>query len=452
MKIEIPDEPKIVINSLIKAGFEAGIVGGCVRDTLMKQTPNDWDICTSATPNEIINTFTNYKILTIGLKHGTITVIINHQQIEITTYRIDGKYTDKRRPDSVKFTKNLILDLSRRDFTQNAIFYNDLVGFIDPFNGIDDIENKTIKCVGKADKRFKEDALRILRALRFSSTLGFQIEPETKTAIFENVELLDNISKERIAEEFVKLLSGKNASNVLKEYQNIIAYIIPEIKASFNFKQKTKYHMYDVWTHTLKAIDATNEPLLKVVMFFHDIGKPDSFSLDSKNICHFYGHAKKSYDKTKKIFKRLHLSSVQSFSKNDIKDILTLIKYHDLRFKPEKKPIKKVLYLLNGQHSLFEQLIQVMIADTMAKNTNIIPEKLLEIQKIQKIHAEIKKNNECLSLKQLKVSGQDMINIGYENKDIGNILHKILTKVIEDKLKNEKNELLRFATEYYNKK
>lgn len=367
MKINIPETPSLALKMLNNAGFEAGVVGGCTRDAILGKTPEDWDICTSATPNEIQTIFKNFKQLTVGLKHGTVVIFINNEKIEITTYRIEKGYSDGRRPDKVIYTRNLIEDLSRRDYTLNAIFYNEKHGIIDPFNGVSHIQNKIIMSVGDSDERFKEDSLRILRGIRFASTLGFNIEKTTKDAMINNKELLKNISNERIVVEFIKMLLGSNAITILDEFKEIIAYIIPETKSIMGFNQSNPYHIHDIWKHTLVAVNNIDALLLKLTMFFHDIGKPSCYTIDEKGIGHFYGHPEASVKIASKIFKRMRLTSACGITKNDIYDILELIKYHDILIEPKKKSIRKMLSRLGGREIQFQRLLQVKKADFSAQ-------------------------------------------------------------------------------------
>lgn len=445
MKIKITIPPKIlfVINLLRNSGYEAGVVGGCTRDSIMGICPNDWDICTSATPKEIQNVFKDFKQLDMGLKHGTIVVIIDNEEIEITTYRIDGTYSDGRRPDKVNFTRNLIEDLSRRDYTINAIFYNDEEGIIDPFNGTMDIKNKLIKSVGNADKRFKEDALRILRGIRLASKLGFFIEENTKKAMFSNKELLKKISQERITIEFIKLIQGKDAVKVLDEFKDIICYIIPEITPMIGFNQNNPYHIYDVWHHSLIAVKNTDNLILRLTMLFHDIGKPYCYTLDEKAIGHFYGHEDISAKLTSEIFKRMKITNSESLSKDDVKTIIKLIKYHDITIEHNKKDVKKWLFKLDGDEKLFKLLLEVKKIDTLAKCPKIQDEILNSINTIEVILKEILAENPCITLKDLSISGKDLINLGIpKGKKIGEILNILLQDVINEKIPNNKELLL----------
>ena len=448
-KIKIPKNPALAVKMLIDSGFEAGIVGGCIRDALMNKIPHDWDICTSATPDEIQAVFQDFKKLTVGLKHGTIVVFIKGEELEITTYRIDGLYSDGRRPDTVSFTRNLVEDLSRRDYTQNAIFFNESVGIIDPFNGVSDIEHKIIRCVGDPNKRLKEDALRILRGIRFASNLDFIVEEPTKTAMFSNKELLINISKERIAVEFIKMLQGKNVMNTLDEFQEIISCIIPETKAMIGFKQNNPYHCYDIWKHTLVSVNNVEGLILRLTMFFHDVGKPNCYSIDAQGIGHFYGHADESVQLASEIFKRMKLTNSESISKNDIKIIIELIKYHDIIIEPRKKSVRKILSKLDGNIEQFQRLLLIKKADILAQAPNKISVRLKEIDSIQEIFNGVIKENTCTTLKSLAINGKDLIAIGIPaGNKIGEILNQLLEDVLSENLSNEKESLLTAAQKY----
>lgn len=451
VRINIPKNPALAIKMLIDAGFEAGIVGGCTRDAIMGETPHDWDICTSATPEEIQSIFKDFKKLTIGLKHGTVVVIMNNEEIEITTYRIDGEYSDGRRPNNVYFTKNLIEDLSRRDYTQNAIFFNEFHGIIDPFNGVSDIEHKIIRCVGNANKRLQEDALRILRGIRFASKQGFEIEESTKIAMLRNKELLKNISKERISVEFVKMLQGKNALNILDEFQEVIAYIIPETKAMMGFDQHNPHHIYDVWRHTLAAVNNAHGLILKLTMFFHDIAKPSCYNLDDKKIGHFYGHADSSAKITSEIFKRMKITNAEEISTSDLKDIIELIKYHDTMIQPTKQSVKKMLSKLDGNIMQFHRLLSVKRADALAQSPDNLSVRLKEINTIETILNEVLIEHNCITLKDLAITGKDIIALGIPaGKKIGELLSKLLEDVIEENISNEKEALLLQVQNYVN--
>lgn len=443
MKINIPETPSLVLEMLDHAGFEAGIVGGCTRDAILGKIPEDWDICTSATPKEIQSVFKDYKQLNVGLKHGTVVVFINNEKVEITTFRIDKGYSDGRRPDKVTYTRNLLEDLSRRDYTLNAIFYNEKSGIVDHFNGVYHIQNKIIMSVGNADKRFKEDSLRILRGIRLASTLGFNIEKSTKDAMINNKELLKNISNERIVVEFIKMIEGTNAINVCDEFKEIISYIIPETKLTIGFNQNNPYHIHDIWKHTLVAVNNIDGLLLKLAMFFHDIGKPNCYTIDEKGIGHFYGHPEASVKIASEIFNRMRFTSASGINKEDINDILELIKYHDILIEPKKKSIKKMLSRLNGRTVQFQRLLQVKKADFSAQSPDKLATRLKYINEIEEKFMEIINENPCTTLKDLEVNGRDLIEIGVPaGKRMGEILNILLDEVINDNLDNNKEALL----------
>lgn len=435
MNIIFPNQVKTVISALEKNGFEAYIVGGCVRDSIIKKTPPDWDITTSALPNEVLTVFKDFKTIQTGLKHGTVTVIIDSMLLEITTFRVDGDYLDNRRPEKVKFCTTLKEDLSRRDFTMNAIAYNNHFGLVDPFGGKNDIESKMIRCVGNADLRFSEDALRILRALRFSSVLGFELEKLTSDSVHKNAHLLQNISKERIASELLKILCGDNVYDVLMNYRDVFAIIIPQIEPMFDFEQHNKHHIFDVWEHTVVAIShAKKDPIIRLALLLHDIGKPSCFTKGDDGIGHFYGHANASVVISEDILSNFKFS-------NDIKStVLTLVKYHDYHISPDKKTVKKRLAKLSKP--IIYQLLEIKLADSLAQN----PDFSHFEQNYFKIHSiieDIIKNDECFKTCDLAINGNDLIDIGIpKGKKIGKILNQLLSDVIDGNLENNKKSLI----------
>ena len=414
-------------------------MGGCVRDSLLGKEPKDWDICTSALPEKTQKIFSGHHIIETGLQHGTITLMLNHKPFEITTYRVDGVYSDNRRPDKVEFVSSLKEDLSRRDFTINAMAYNPEKNIADFFGGVTDLQNKIIRCVGDADRRFGEDALRIMRALRFSSTLDFSISEDTSKAIFRNKELLKNISVERISVELNKLLTGINPADVLDFYTEIITVIIPEIKDTVGFKQNNKWHYLDVWQHTLKSvISAPNDIILRLVMLFHDIGKPCCYTEDNEKNGHFYRHPQVSHDMAKIILKHL------KYDNATIDNVLKLILYHDAEIKPQNKSIKRWLKKI-GEEKL-RQLLDVKRADNKAQNLKLTEEQLKILDRIEIMLNEIILQNQCFSLKDLKVNGRDLIDFGIpEGVSIGLILNQLVDMVIDELIENDREKLLEAA-------
>ena len=465
---ELPDYVLYVLKKLSSRGFEAYIVGGCVRDIMLQKIPSDFDITTNALPFEIKKCFEEHKIIDIGEKHGTVTIIIDSRKIEITTYRIDGTYSNNRHPDKDTFSCNLYDDLKRRDFTINAMamkssgeltdnfngrsdlknkiirtvgnpakrFTEDALRILrDNFNGRSDLKNKIIRTVGNPAKRFTEDALRILRALRFASQLGFHIENKTSEMLHQYAYLIKNISAERIREEFVKILLGNSAEKILREYCDVIEVFIPEIKKSYGFKQYSPYHKYDVWEHTIHAVGASvPEKNVRTAMFFHDIAKPDCFKLDKNGRGHFKGHAVKSAEMTYDILKRLR------FSLKDIKDIICVIYHHsdELDNKPEIKLLMNKIGIKN-----FINLLNVQRADSMSKQ-EFCRERLKKSNWQEKTAKEIIQNKECYTLKGLAVNGNDLMKLGYKGKENGKMLEYLLKEVIYENLENNKISIINY--------
>ena len=441
--VRLPEDVKFILDTLHKNGLEGYVVGGCVRDTLLGKEPKDWDVCTNAKPEKVMSVFEGFNIIPTGLQHGTVTVVINHIGYEITTYRVDGDYSDGRHPDSVSFTSSLAEDLSRRDFTVNALAYNEVEGIVDIFGGIEDLRRKRIKCVGKAVDRFNEDALRILRALRFSSVLDFDIDIETKKAIFEVYKNLDKIAKERINAEFSKLILGVNNVKILREYEKVIFYIIPELKKLKGFEQNNPYHTFDVWVHSLKTLYEIKEKdlELRLAALFHDIAKPDCYSIDEKGIGHFYEHPEKSSEITENIMKDL------KFSNEEISVVTTLIKNHDNQLSNTKKCLRKILNKM--EMSLLLRLLELKKADIKAQNPKYI-DRLSDIEKFEKVIENFSVEDECFSLKHLKVNGNDLISMGIKpGKQMGEILNNLLSLVVDEQLLNERDELLKYIQNNY---
>lgn len=441
MKILLPDNVKEIIKNLTDNGFEAFIVGGCVRDSVLGLTPHDWDICTSAKPEEIKQCFKDYNTFDSGIKHGTISIVIEKEVFEVTTYRIDGEYTDNRHPESVTFTDDITKDLGRRDFTINAMAYNECQGLVDPFDGRTDLKNGLIRCVRKPDERFVEDALRIIRALRFASVYNFRIEEQTATSVHKNANLLLNIAVERISAEFNRLICGGGAEIILNDYRDVFAVIIPEIIPMFDFDQHTKHHNRDVWrhtTHSIASIEATS--LLRITMLFHDLGKPKACKRDPDGTCHFKGHPKHSAIMAEEILLRL------KYPKDFIEQCIKLIIYHDVRFNGSKRQLKHVMNAIGEKNVEF--LLKVQHADIMAQSDYKHKEKLQTLDLACKVFKEILAEQSCFTLKQLDLNGYDLMNIGIKDgKEIGRILKLLLSFVIDEKIQNEKSALLKKAKE-----
>jgi tRNA nucleotidyltransferase (CCA-adding enzyme) len=432
MIIKLPGEVQFIIGTLENRGYGAYAVGGCVRDSLLGKEPQDWDICTSALPEQTMGCFDGYHIIETGMKHGTITLMLNHQPFEITTYRVDGKYTDGRRPDSVKFVSVLKRDLARRDFTIGAMAYNPKTGLVDYYGGQQDLANGTIKCVGNPDKRFQEDALRIMRALRFAAVFGFTIDTDTARAMHNNRTLLKNIAAERIAVELNKLLMGDRVSEVLSAHISVLTGIIPEFEPAVGFGQNNPYHCYDVMTHTLASIDAAPKDLIiRLTMLFHDIGKPSSYTESADGVGHFYGHPQVGTDMARDILARL------KYDNDTIKAVTQLVLYHDTDVRASRKIIKRSLSKLGEER--FRQLIEVKRADTLAHSESVRAEGLSLLDDVMVVLDEIIEQQQCFSLKDLAVNGRDLIDAGVtEGVQIGKILSRLLDMVINESIENDK--------------
>ncbi len=443
MIINIPSQVNTVLELLSAVGYDAYIVGGAVRDAVMGKDANDWDIATSSSPQQNKDIFSNYKVIETGIKHGTITVIIDNMHIEITTFREETGYSDNRHPDSVEFTNDICLDLARRDFTCNAIAYNTKVGFVDPFSGLKDIKDKVIKSVGDPDKRFNEDGLRILRALRFSQTLGFKIDNKTSESIHKNKGLLENISEERIFSELRKTLAYCS-SDFLLEYSDIIFQIIPELKREKGCTQHHERHIYDVWHHTCVAVEnAPNIDDVRLAVLLHDIGKPSCKTTDANGVDHFYGHGEVGSKITYDILTRFKAS-------NKIREKITnLIYYHD--FAPDtisKKTYRK--YISRFGEEFVKELFYIRKADVSAQNPAFLQSSLEQSEIGLKIFNEVITENNCFSIKDLDVNGIDLIKEGFvPSEQMGKILNQLFDEVISDKLQNNKAALIKRAKELY---
>lgn len=447
-KIDVPTGAREVIEKLQAAGHEAYVVGGCVRDSILGLKPNDWDICTSANPDEVIEVLGSYEIIPTGLKHGTVTalagdgIVSKYVGYEITTFRKDGEYKDNRHPESVEFVKSLKEDLARRDFTINAMAYSDATGVVDYFGGIDDLNNKVISCVGNPDDRFNEDALRMMRAMRFSSTYGFSIAKETAESIHRNKALLDNIAVERIQTELIKTLFGNGVLDVLLEYSDVIAQIIPEIKPCIGFEQNNPYHIYNVYDHIAHAVSnyKGDDVSIKVALLLHDIGKPQCYVEDERG-GHFYGHSEPSYDIAKKVVERLRFDSKTQT------EVAELVLYHDTKVEPTTKAVKRWLNKLGEQR--FLQFLDVRMADMLAHTPGTQQSRIERCQAIRKIFDDVIAESQCFSLKDLKINGNHIISLGcHEGKMVGAILNWLLGSVIDGDIPNDYESLLEEAKKY----
>ncbi len=443
MTLKIPEDVKIILNTLKENGYDAFVVGGCVRDAVLGIEPKDWDITTSAKPEEIKECFKPYHLISVGEQHGTVGVVINKKVYEVTTYRIDGNYSDSRHPEQVTFTDDIEIDLSRRDFTVNAMAYNEEKGLVDPFGGERDLKYMALRCVGNPDKRFIEDALRILRCLRFASVYNFSIESNTAVSIIRNKKLLSNISEERIASELNLIICGKNVNFILRRYKDVFAVFLPEIVSTFDFAQNTPHHNKTVWRHiTASVSNIEADTLLRMVMLLHDIGKPLALRTDKKGIDHFKGHNHFSAVLAKTALQRL------KYPTKFIEDAVTLIEYHDSRTSDNKKQIKHILKKIGEEN--FKRLIKVQRADILAQSKYMRESKLNNLELSQKAFDEIQENNECYKIRDLKINGSDLIHLGItDGKTIGDILEILLDSVIDETIENDRVSLKKKALELY---
>jgi tRNA nucleotidyltransferase (CCA-adding enzyme) len=400
--------------------------------------PKDYDITTSALPEETKAVFREYRVIETGIQHGTVTVMMEGMPLEITTYRTEGTYSDNRHPDSVSFTTSLREDVARRDFTMNAIAYSPTRGLIDHFGGEADIRAGIIRCVGDPDTRFREDALRMMRGIRFASVLGFRMEDDTAAAIRGNKERIPTVSAERIRVELTKLLCGVNVKNVLMDWWDVLGVVIPEILPMHNFDQKTPYHIYDVWEHTAVAVSETPPVThLRLSAFLHDIGKPSSFFTDEKGIGHFYGHPAVSAEMAEEILARLKYDNVTRCR------VITLVKEHDRIIEPTETAVKRALSRLTPE--VFFNLLAIKRADNLAQSPNY-RDRLETYDAIEAMAQDILEKNECISVAALAVNGSDLIALGMKpGKEIGEMLSHLLEQVIRGKLENEQEELLSYV-------
>ena len=472
---QIPKEVRYLFHCFEHAGFQLFLVGGCVRNIVAGKPVNDWDLCTNASPEQMIKLiddlsavqdnieriyrpiyslygeeFKKVELKTIptGIKHGTVTVVVDGTPFEITTYRCDGEYSDGRHPDSVSFTNNLIEDLKRRDFTMNAIAYNPSVGFVDPFGGVKDIRSHYVRCVGNPNDRLHEDGLRVLRAIRFAAQMGYMIEAETARAVHSCKNLLENISVERIQSELCKILSSKVCGNrILDDFSDVICVFIPEIKPMIGFEQNNPWHSYDVWGHTLACMGAINsysteDINTRLSILFHDIGKPFCYSEDDNGVGHFYGHAKVSAEITESVMRRLR------FSNEIVESVVELVKSHDIQFEPTVSAAKKALNRM-GDIQLF-RLIQLRLCDIFGQNRDFLIERANKINMFRACVYKVLEDQSCFKIKDLAVNGNDLMEIGIpEGKDIGLVLSHLLNVVIDGEVENNKDELIQMAKEFY---
>ncbi len=424
MQLTLPPNVNTIIHTLDNAGFEAFAVGGCVRDSLLHRTPEDWDITTSALPKEVKQHFR--RTIDTGIQHGTVTVMLDKTGYEVTTYRIDGAYEDNRHPSDVTFTRNLTEDLKRRDFTINAMAYNDCEGLIDVFGGMQDLKDKCIRAVGNPKERFGEDALRILRALRFSAQLGYEIEPDTRAAIRELAPTLANISAERIRTELIKLLVSSHPELLRDAYEaGVTKVFLPEFDVMMQTSQNNPHHNGTVGEHTIRSVCAVApDKNLRLSMLLHDVGKPECRTEDEQHIHHFHGHCEVSSDMTREILRRL------KFDNDTIHIVSRVVKYHDYNPLLQKSAVRRAMNKVG--EDIFPMLFAVKRADIMAQSDYQKEEKLQYVDDLQKMYEDIIAARDCVSLKSLAITGKEVIQAGMKpGKGIGQVLERLLEDVLE---------------------
>ncbi len=435
VRIQLPRKAEDIIEKIQTAGYEAYAVGGCIRDSILGKEPDDWDITTSAKPEEVKMLFD--RTIDTGIQHGTVTVMIGKEGFEITTYRIDGKYEDSRHPKDVTFTSNLKEDLRRRDFTINAMAYNSKDGLIDLYEGVQDMKQGLIRCVGDAEERFTEDALRMMRAVRFSAQLGYAIEENTKKAIRKLAPTIQNISAERIRTELVKLMTSAHPDFFRIAYETgITAQVFPEFDICMETEQNNPHHCYSVGEHILHTLSyVENDKVLRLAMLFHDIGKPRTLTIDEEGITHNHGHAAVGEELTVRILKRL------KFDNDTIDKVKKLVRYHDRKIETNAKSVRRAVSDIG--EDIFPLLFSVKYADIMAQSEYQRDEKLSELETLKSIYGRIIEEKNCLSLKDLAVTGGDLIAAGMKpGREIGTALHKLLEVVLEEPEHNQKEYLL----------
>ena len=443
MEIYVPENIVKILETLEDKGFKAYIAGGCVRDSILGKEPNDYDITTSALPEQVKECLEGYHIIDTGIQHGTVTVVSDDDYVEVTTFRVDGEYKDHRRPESVEFSAEIEDDLSRRDFTINAMAYNLKTGLVDKFDGQKDLFRQRIRCVGNPEERFEEDALRIMRALRFASQLNYEIDDMTSDAIHKKKHLLTEVSNERISKELNGIITGASAGSILSEYSDVINVIIPEIRSCIGFEQRSRYHIYDVWTHTAMAVEhSANDLEVRLALLLHDIAKPDCCVLDDEGNGHFPGHEKKSAEIAEQVLRRLR------YSNDVVKCVCELIKFHYVTPVDDKIVVKRLLSAIGPQY--FFKRTEMRKGDSRAKQSFCF-ERVQILENMEKKGREILAAKECISVSQLDINGVDVSDMGVQGKNIGEILNTLLSMVIEGSVDNVKCELKKAAEDLLTK-
>jgi tRNA nucleotidyltransferase (CCA-adding enzyme) len=438
MKINLPEKVKFIIDTLTAHGFEAYAVGGCVRDSALQRKPGDWDITTSARPEQVKKLFLH--TIDTGIAHGTVTVMLSHEGFEVTTYRIDGEYEDARHPKEVQFTGNLLEDLKRRDFTINAMAYNEQVGLVDAFDGLGDLERGIIRCVGVANERFSEDALRMLRAVRFAAQLGFSIEEETKAAMKALAPNIARVSAERIQSELIKLLVSDHPQEIHTAYETgLTAVFLPEFDRMMETAQENPHHCYSVGEHTIHSLmNCPADKVLRLTMLLHDVAKPACKTMGADKVAHFHGHPMEGSVMAAAILRRLKFD-------NDTTDrVKRLVQWHDHNPELTEQEVRRALNRIGPKQ--YPALFAVKRADILAQSDYGKKEKLSYVDAYEAMYEDIMAKQQCITLKQLAVNGSDLIASGMQpGKELGTILNALLELVLKDPSLNTKEILLKQA-------
>lgn len=446
--MDLPRPVSDLISRLEQAGFSAYAVGGCVRDTLLSQVPHDWDLCTSARPEEMMEFFRGEHVVETGLKHGTLTVVLDHIPYEITTFRTDGSYTDHRHPDSVTFVEDVSGDLSRRDFTVNAMAYSPHTGLVDLFGGQEDLDRGVIRCVGVPEERFREDALRILRALRFAAVFDFAIDPETEKALRLLAPSLSNVAAERIREEFFKLLCGPGAGRILRAFPDVLAHIVPEISVMVGYDQLNHHHSYDLWEHTVQGLEnVPADPDLRLTMLLHDTGKPAVRVMDDKGEAHYRGHQAASAEIAERVTDDLRCD-------RETRDrVIRLVRYHDIPLRTESGEVNlDRSFLLRRLNKFGEKDLRALFlihrADRIATGYSTREKEDRRMAERMAALDALLAEQPCFTLKDLAVNGNDLKAFGLKGPALGEALQQLLEAVMDGKVANEKDTLNDFVTKF----
>ncbi|MDO4173362.1 MAG: HD domain-containing protein [Eubacteriales bacterium] len=439
---DLPQHIVAVLDRLEQAGYASYVVGGAVRDSLAGRTPHDYDVCTAAFPQQVEDIFFDHHVIETGLQHGTVTVMMEGEPVEVTTFRTEGSYSDGRRPDSVQFVTAIADDLARRDFTVNAMAYSPQRGLCDPFGGQDDLRRKLLRCVGDPDARLQEDALRILRALRFAAQRGYAIELQTVQALRRNQHGLAHVSAERITAELLQLVCGPYAGTVMMEYADMITGLLPELAPMVGFAQHNPYHKYDVWEHSVRAMESIRpDPLLRLAMLFHDCGKPGTFHMDDNGVGHFYGHPILSYQLAQQAARHLRLPVQME------QELLYLVRHHDTPLGNTVRSVRRKL-AVHGE-TRFRNLLAVKKADCIGQGTT--PENLTELLETEALLEQVLAEQGCLTRKDLAVNGNDLLAWGISGPSIGRYLSEMLNRVLDDPSCNTRERLYEIFLEVHSR-